>query len=172
MYLRSFHQIRKVKHTVEVMSTCIFHISHHLMSYDTVLFRILRLLVVLILNRSLNAIATSRPLFQSCLSRKRSGKRFLLFFIIISVVRLIPLGTASTTGLLYHRQMIDDGDCGAVCGMQIGRGSRSARRKPTPAPFCPPQIPHDQTCTRTRAAAVGSQRLTAWRKRLLTKRVT
>jgi hypothetical protein len=29
------------------------------------------------------------------------------------------------------------------------------------APLCPPQIPFDQTRARTRAAAVGSQRLTA-----------
>jgi hypothetical protein len=32
--------------------------------------------------------------------------------------------------------------------------------KPAPAPFCPPQIPLDQTRARTRAAAVGTQRLT------------
>jgi hypothetical protein len=37
--------------------------------------------------------------------------------------------------------MIDEGDC----GMKIGRGNRSTRRKPAPAPLCPPQIPHDQT---------------------------
>jgi hypothetical protein len=49
--------------------------------------------------------------------------------------------------------------------MKIGRGNRSTRRKPVPAPLCPPQIPLDQTRGRTRAAAVGSQRLTAelWR---------
>jgi hypothetical protein len=35
-------------------------------------------------------------------------------------------------------------------------------RKPAPAPLCPPQIPLNQTQPRTRAAAVGSQRLTAW----------
>jgi hypothetical protein len=29
-------------------------------------------------------------------------------------------------------------------------------------PICPPQIPHDVTWARPRAAAVGSQRLTAW----------
>jgi hypothetical protein len=29
-------------------------------------------------------------------------------------------------------------------------------------PLCPPQIPHDLTRARTRAAAVGSRRLTAW----------
>jgi hypothetical protein len=28
--------------------------------------------------------------------------------------------------------------------------------------FCPSQIPHDQTRVWTRAAAVGSRRLTAW----------
>jgi hypothetical protein len=38
--------------------------------------------------------------------------RLLFFFIIVSGVRLSPLGTAATTGLLYKPQMIDDGDCG------------------------------------------------------------
>jgi hypothetical protein len=52
----------------------------------------------------------------------------------------------------------DDGEFG---GMNIGRGNRSTRRKPAPAPLCPPQTPLDQTRARTRAAAVGSQRLTA-----------
>jgi hypothetical protein len=42
------------------------------------------------------------------------------------------------------------------------RGNRSTRRKPAPAPLCPPQILLDQTRERTRAAAVGSQRRTAW----------
>jgi hypothetical protein len=41
------------------------------------------------------------------------------------------------------------------------QGNRSTRRKPAPAPVCPPQIPHDQTRARTRAAAVGSDRLIA-----------
>jgi hypothetical protein len=72
-----------------------------------------------------------------------------------------PLGTAATTGLLYQPQMIDDDDCGATDGMKIGRGNRGTRRKPAPAPLCPPQIPDEQTGARTRAAAVGSQRLTA-----------
>jgi hypothetical protein len=49
-----------------------------------------------------------------------------------------------------------------IDGMQIGRGTRSTRRKPAPLPLCPPQIPHDLTWVRTRAAAVGSRRLTAW----------
>jgi hypothetical protein len=46
--------------------------------------------------------------------------------------------------------------------MKIGRGNRSTRRKPAPAPLCPPQISHDYTRVWIRAAAVGSQRLTAW----------
>jgi hypothetical protein len=49
-----------------------------------------------------------------------------------------------------------------IGGIKIGRGNRSIRRKPTPAPLCPPQIPLGQTWVWTRAAAVGSQRLTAW----------
>jgi hypothetical protein len=84
------------------------------------------------------------------------------FFIIISGVGLSPLGTAATSGLLYKPQMIDEDECGAIGGMKIGRGHRSTRRKPAPAPLYPPQIPHDQTLARTRAAAVGSKRLTAW----------
>jgi hypothetical protein len=79
-------------------------------------------------------------------------------FIIISGVGLSPLGTAATSGLLYKPHMIDEGDCEAIGGMKIGKGNRSTRRKPAAAPLCPPQISHDQT----RAAAVGSQRLTAW----------
>jgi hypothetical protein len=73
-----------------------------------------------------------------------------------------PIGTAATIGLLYQPQMTDDGDYGATGGMKIGRGNRSTRRKPVPVLLCQPQIPHDQTRARTRAAAVGSQRLTAW----------
>jgi hypothetical protein len=53
--------------------------------------------------------------------------------------------------------MIDDDDeYGAVGGMRIG----STRRKPAPAPLCSPQIPHDLTRAGTRAATVGSRRLT------------
>jgi hypothetical protein len=57
--------------------------------------------------------------------------------------------------------MIDDGDFGAIGGMKIGSGNRSTRRS-APSPLCPSQIPYDQTWARTRAAVVGSQRLTAW----------
>jgi hypothetical protein len=47
----------------------------------------------------------------------------LLLFIILSGPRLSPLGTAATTGLLYQPQMLDDGDCGAIGGMNIGKGN-------------------------------------------------
>jgi hypothetical protein len=67
----------------------------------------------------------------------------IIIIIIISWVRLSPLGSAATTGLLYPPQMIDDGDCGAIGGMKIGRGNRSTRRKLVPVPLCPPQIPRD-----------------------------
>jgi hypothetical protein len=57
--------------------------------------------------------------------------------------------------LLYQPQVIDDGDCGAIGGMRIGRGNRSTWRKPATVPPSPPQFPHDLTRARTRAAAVG-----------------
>jgi hypothetical protein len=74
--------------------------------------------------------------------------------------KLGPLGTAA----IYCPIVLAPGDCedGELFGgMKIGRGNRSTRRKPAPAPICPPQIPLDQTRDRNRAAAVGSQRLTA-----------
>jgi hypothetical protein len=54
-----------------------------------------------------------------------------------------------------------DYDVGEFGGMKIDRGNRSTLRKLAPVPLCPPQIPLDKTRDRTRAAAVGSQRLTA-----------
>jgi hypothetical protein len=65
-------------------------------------------------------------------------------------------------GLLYQLRMIDDEECGAFGGKRIGRGNGITRRKLAPVPLCPPQIPHDLTWARTRAAAVGIQWLTAW----------
>jgi hypothetical protein len=73
----------------------------------------------------------------------------------LSRVHLVRL---PIVGLLYRTRMIDD--CAAFGGMRIGRGNRSARRKPAPVPLRPPQIPHYLTWDRTRA--VGSRRLTAW----------
>jgi hypothetical protein len=68
-----------------------------------------------------------------------------------------PLVTAAT-----NRPTVPvpgDNDDGEIGGM-IGRGNRSTRRKPAPVPLCPPKTPHAARM-RTRAAAVGSQRLTA-----------
>jgi hypothetical protein len=86
--------------------------------------------------------------------------RTLLLFIIHNGVRLSPLGTVATTGLLYQPQMIDDGDCGTIGGMKIDRGNWSTGRKPAPVPLCSPWIPHDLTRAGTRASTVGSQWLT------------
>jgi hypothetical protein len=82
------------------------------------------------------------------------------FFVLIRTVggrvQLGPLGTAAT----YRptKPAPGDYDAGEISGM-IGRGHRSTRRKPAPVPLCPLQTPY-ATRTRTRAAAVGSQRLT------------
>jgi hypothetical protein len=76
-------------------------------------------------------------------------------------VRLSPLDTSVTNLPIVPVRDDDDGECGAVGGMRIGRGNRSTRRKPAPVPFCTPQISYDLTWARTWAAAVGSRRLTA-----------
>jgi hypothetical protein len=55
----------------------------------------------------------------------------------------------------------DDGDCGAIGGMEMGTVNRSTLRQPNPASHVPPDIPYDQTRARTRTAAVGSQRQNA-----------
>jgi hypothetical protein len=68
-----------------------------------------------------------------------------------------PLGTAATNRPIVPAP--DDYDDGETGGM-ISRRNRSTRRKPAPVPLCPPQTPHAAR-TPTRAAAVGSQRLTA-----------
>jgi hypothetical protein len=81
------------------------------------------------------------------------------FFFTASGVGLSPLYCGHFWPIV-PAPMIGEGDCGAIGGMMIGRGNRSTRRKPAPAPLYPPQIPHDQTRDRTWAAAVGSLRLT------------
>jgi hypothetical protein len=72
-------------------------------------------------------------------------------------VQLGPLGTAATNRPIVPAP--GDYDDGEIGGM-IGRENRSTRRKPAPVPLCPPQTLHADL-TRTRDAAVGSQRLTA-----------
>jgi hypothetical protein len=71
--------------------------------------------------------------------------------------QLGPLGTAgSNRAIVPAPGDYDDEEIGGM----IGRGNRSTRRKPAPVTLCPPQTSHAAR-TRTRAAAVGSQRLTA-----------
>jgi hypothetical protein len=86
---------------------------------------------------------------------------FVPFFLIDIVgggVQLGPLGTAATNRpIVLGTGDYDDGQIGGM----IGKENRSTQRKPAPVPLCPPQIPHTARM-RTRAAAVGSQRLTAW----------
>jgi hypothetical protein len=68
-----------------------------------------------------------------------------------------PLDTAVTNRPIVPAQ----GDCdeGEIGGM-IGRGKRSTLRKPASVSLCSPQTAHAAR-TPTRAAALGSQRLTA-----------
>jgi hypothetical protein len=94
-------------------------------------------------------------------SANGNGKKFNFF-------NLRVVGVGVQTGSTRHRGHLlsylpAPGDCedGELFGgMKMGRGNRSTRRKPAPA-LCPPQIPLHQTRDRPRAAAVGSQRLTA-----------
>jgi hypothetical protein len=69
-------------------------------------------------------------------------------------------------GLFYQPQMTDDDDdddydCEAIGRMRIGRGKPKYSEKPAAVPLCPPQIPHDLSRVRTRAARMGIRRLTA-----------
>jgi hypothetical protein len=72
----------------------------------------------------------------------------IIIIIIIGGVGLVPRYCGHFWPIVQP-QMIHEDDCGAIGGMKIGRGNRSTRRKPAPAPVCPPQIPHDQTRART-----------------------
>jgi hypothetical protein len=83
---------------------------------------------------------------------------FFLIGIVRGGVQLGPLDTAATNSPIVPYP--GDYDTGEINGM-IGKGNRSTRRKPAPVPLCPSQTPHAAR-TRTWAAAVGSQRPTAW----------
>jgi hypothetical protein len=73
-------------------------------------------------------------------------------------VQLTPLGTAATIRPIVPT--LGDYDDGEIVEMTTGKGNRSTRRKPAPVQLCPPQTPR-AAHTRTRAAVVGSLRLTA-----------
>jgi hypothetical protein len=55
-------------------------------------------------------------------------------------VQLGTLGTAATNRPVVPAS--GDYDDAEICGMKIGRGNRSTRRKPAPVSLCQPQTPH------------------------------
>jgi hypothetical protein len=57
-----------------------------------------------------------------CLPACRVALQFLSL-VSWGGVRLSPLGTATTIGLLYQPCMVYGEECGAVGGMRIGRGN-------------------------------------------------
>jgi hypothetical protein len=71
---------------------------------------------------------------------------YIFIINILSGVRLNPLGTAATTGLLYQSQKIDDGDCGAIAGVKIGRGTEVRGENLPQCQF----VHHKSRMTRTR----------------------
>jgi hypothetical protein len=73
-------------------------------------------------------------------------------------VHLGPLGTAATNRPIVPSP--GDFDDGEIGGIMIGKGNRSTWKKPASVPLCSPQTPHAAR-NRSRAAAVGNQRLTA-----------
>jgi hypothetical protein len=79
------------------------------------------------------------------------GIVIFLIAIVGSGVQLDRLGTAATNRPIVPAPGDYDGEIGGM----IGRGNRSTRGIPAPAPLCPPQTPHAAR-TRIQAAAVGS----------------
>jgi hypothetical protein len=79
------------------------------------------------------------------------------FFFFLVSLNGVKLDSRPLFGLLYQPRMINDGDCRAIGAMRIGRGNRSTRRKSTPVPLCPPQIPHELTLARNKAAAATNR---------------
>jgi hypothetical protein len=83
---------------------------------------------------------------------------FFFFWFLGVGLRLSPLGTSVTNWPIVPAP----GNRWWVWSSrwhENGRGNRSTRRNPAPLPLCPP---HELTRVRTRAAAMGSRRLTAW----------
>jgi hypothetical protein len=70
-----------------------------------------------------------------------------------------PLGNAATNRPIVPTP--GDYDDGEIGGMMIGKGNRSAMKKTCPNATLSTTNPTCSARTRTRAAAVGSERLTA-----------
>jgi hypothetical protein len=76
---------------------------------------------------------------------QNEGKEIEVFFPPISCCfrALFPLFFGGGVELNWVRMMMmmNDDECGAICGM-LGMEIRSIRRKPTPVPLFPSQISH------------------------------
>jgi hypothetical protein len=88
----------------------------------------------------------------------------IFIIIILSAVRVSPLGTAATSGLLYQTRIVDD-VCAAIGGIRIGRGKRSARRKPALVLLCLPQVPDLGSNPGRRSGKLATNRLSYGRAR-------
>jgi hypothetical protein len=88
------------------------------------------------------------------------SKWSIIFFIVLSGVRLSPFGTAATTGLLYQPQVTYDSDCVVIGGINIGRRTEALGENFTQRHF----VHHKSHMTRPgleyEATAVGSRRPT------------
>jgi hypothetical protein len=80
-----------------------------------------------------------------------------LIGLVGSAVQLGPLGTVATNWPIVPAPGDYDGEFG---GMMIGRGNRSTLEKTFPSAALSTTNPTCCARTRTRASAVGSQRLT------------
>lgn len=90
-----------------------------------------------------------------------SGRRRRSENNIKIVLFLLLGGVRQLSDLLYQPRLIGDYERGSVARMRIGRGKPRTLRKLTPLPHCRLPIPYGLTWVQNRAAAVGSQRLTA-----------
>jgi hypothetical protein len=94
--------------------------------------------------------------------QKHLSAYIIIFFIFLMGRDWAHLVLRPLFGLLYQPQMIDDGDCGAVGGMRIGRETEVLGENLPQCRFVHHKSHMTWPGARTRAAAVGSRRLTAW----------
>jgi hypothetical protein len=147
---RTIYQQKHVLHVTAVWS----HPSPYFVAV------MLRSTITILLYRDIHFFLTTLSICQITYSRNINlYSKIKLIRIVGGWIQLGPLGTAATDRPIVP--VPGDYDDGEIGGM-IGRGNRSTQRKPAPVPLCPPQTPTCSARTRTRAAAVGSLRLTAW----------
>jgi hypothetical protein len=72
---------------------------------------------------------------------EKKARTFVIFhffsFYSWGGVRLSPLGTLATIWPIIPTLMMDDDECGAVCGMN-DKGNQSTPIKSASVPLCPP----------------------------------